>query len=147
MKSVGYEIQSYDGGQSFNQIPIPDDPPPFKPLSSYGIPFDNSQYALPLNPYSDYSAQASQKKPVAVHPKVYDVYHTMRIKLNKPKSKPKPKPKPTLRNFVTLPPLVYSTKELETARPVVYSTKGLPSVVDSSNGLEIIKSVGYEIKG
>lgn len=113
MKSVGYE--SFSGGHSFNQIPIPDDipPPPFKPLSSsaYNIPFDHSQYGPPPSHYSEYSGQASQKKPIAVHPKAYDIYHTMKVKLSKEK------------NFVTL-----------------------PTVVDNSNGLEIVKSIRYELR-
>jgi hypothetical protein len=115
MKSVGHD--SYSGGHDFNQLPIPNDiPPPFKPLSNYpshNSPFEStklSQYGPP-NYYSDYSAQSSNRKPISVNPKAYDIYHSMKIKANNGK------------NFVTL-----------------------PTVVDRSKGLEIQKSIEYEIK-
>jgi hypothetical protein len=114
MKNVGYE--SYSGGHSFNQLPIPNDPPPFTPLNSfsYNIPFKGplSEYGPPLNSFSDFHGQASNKKAVAVNPKAYDIYHTMKNKLTKEK------------NFVTVP-----------------STN-----VDNVKGLEIQKSIQYEIK-
>lgn len=117
MKSVGSAYSS--GGHSFNQIPFPSDlPPPFKPLKdypTYNIPFESSkliqsEYGLPKY-YPDYSAQASEKKPVAV--KAYDTYHSLKIKMTKEK------------NFVTLPTL---TDFLD------------------PQGLEIQKSIGYEIR-
>lgn len=110
MKSIGYELVS--DGHSFKQIPIPDDvPPPFKPLNhlpSYDLPFESHKLAPEY--YSDYSGQSSNKKPIAVNPKAYDIYHTMKRKLTKEKS-----------NFVTLPTI-------------------------NDKGLEIQKSVGFEIK-
>lgn len=113
MKSIGYE--QYSGGQSFNQIPIPDDvPPPFKPLNSfptYNLPFESSpsQYDS-QNHYSDFSGQSSNKRPVAVtNPKSYEIYHSMKSKFTKEK------------NFVTMPTLT------------------------DQKGLEILKSIRYEI--
>jgi hypothetical protein len=121
MKSVGY--QGYSGGHNFNQLPIPNDlPPPFKPLntySSYNLPYEshktiNSEYGPPPSShYSDYHGQASNKKQVAVNPKAYDIYHTMRNKHTKDK------------NFVTIPPTHFD-------KP--------------TKGLEIVKSIEYEIK-
>lgn len=110
MKSVGYKYSS----PSFNQIPFPNDLPPFKPLNnypSYDIPDESihSEYGPPSHNY-DLSGHSSIKKPIAVNPKAYDIYHTMKLKLTKEK------------NFVTLPTLI------------------------DSHGLEIRKSVGYEIK-
>lgn len=115
MKSVGYE--SYSGGQSLNQLPNPNNPPPFKPLDSYSfnVPFEgpksiqSNQYGPPLNSFSDYHGQSSNKMSVAVNPKAYDIYHTMKIKMTKDK------------NFVTIPPT-------------------------NVKGLEIQKSIQYEIK-
>lgn len=112
--------QGHSGSHSFNQLPIPNElPPPFKPLNSfsYNIPFESqktvhSEYGPPLNHYSDYHGQASEKKSVAVNPKAYSIYHTMKLKLTKEK------------NFVTVP----------------------PTNVDNSKGLEIVKSIDYEIK-
>lgn len=115
MKSVGYE------GYSGFQLPIPDDlPPPFRPIntySSYNTPFEtqksiNSEYGPPSNHFSDYHGQSSNKKVVAVNPKAYDIYHTMKLKLTKEK------------NFVTAP----------------------PTNIDNTKGLEILKSIEYEIK-
>ena len=111
MKSVGYE--QYSGGHSFNQIPFPNNLPPFKPLNSpFSVPLDSihSEYD-PSSHSFDLSGQSSIKKPqIAVNPKAYDIYHTMKLKLTKEK------------NFVTLPTLI------------------------DSKGLEIRKSIGYEIK-
>lgn len=113
MKSVGYKHNS--GGLSFNQIPFPNDLPPFKPLNnypSYAAPFEmiHSEYGPPSPHSFDLSGHSSNKKPIAVNPKAYDIYHTMKLKLTKEK------------NFVTLPTLI------------------------DSQGLEIRKSIGYEIK-
>lgn len=115
MKTVGYE--QYSGGQSFNQIPIPNDiPPPFKPLNSFSThnaPFESSHSQFDSNNhYSDFSGQASIKRPVAVtNPKSYEIYHSMKSKFSKGK------------NFVTL-----------------------PTPLDNIKGLEIQKSLRYEIK-
>ena len=115
MKAMSHE--HYSGGHSFNQLPIPQDrpAPPFKPLSDYqtydlpiGISHSlNSQYGLP-NHYSEHSGQYSEKKPVAVNPKIYDTYRSMQNKMKRNRDK----------NFVTLP----------------------------TNGLEIQKSIEYELK-
>lgn len=107
MKSVGHSQYSGGGhsqsGHSFNQLPIPDDPqpPPFKPLNEYppyDISYDTPQsiqsHYGPPNHFSDFSAQGSAKSPVAVNPKAYDIYHSMKIKLKKEK------------NFVTLPTFI-----------------------------------------
>lgn len=110
MKSVGYE--SYSGGHSFNQLPIPNDPPPFKPLNSFSYNAPLSEYGPPLNSYSDYHGQSTNQKSVAVNPKAYDIYHTMKNKMTKDK------------NFVTIP----------------------TTNVDDGKGLEIQKSIQYEIK-
>lgn len=101
MKSVGHN--QYSGGHSFNQLPIPDDPqpPPFKPLNEYS-PYDTSfdspqsiqSHYGPPNHFSDFSAQGSASRPIAVNPKAYDIYHSMKIKLKKEK------------NFVTLPTII-----------------------------------------
>lgn len=112
MKSVGYE--HYSGGVSLNHIPFPNELPPFKPLKSYpshDIPLEtiHSEYGPPEHSF-DLSFQSSNKRPIAVNPKAYDIYHTMKLKLTKEK------------NFVTLPTLI------------------------DSKGLEIRKSIGYEIK-
>lgn len=120
MKSYQGYSGGPNGGHIFNQLPIPNDlPPPFKPLNtySYDLPFESqktvhSEYGPPSNHYSDYHGQSSNKKFVAVNPKAYDIYHTMKIKLTKEK------------NFVTVP----------------------PTNVDNSKGLEIHKSIEYEIK-
>lgn len=107
MKSVGHSQYSGGGhsqsGHNFNQLPIPDDPqpPPFKPLSDYppyDISYDTPQsiqsHYGPPNHFSDFSAQGSAKSPIAVNPKAYDIYHSMKIKLKKEK------------NFVTLPTFI-----------------------------------------
>jgi hypothetical protein len=111
MKTVGYE--SYSGGHNFNQLPIPNDPPPFKPLNSisYNIPFEgpHSQYGPP---FSDFHAQSSNKQSIAVNPKASDIYRTMTKKLTKDT------------NFVTIP----------------------PTNINNDKGLEIQKSIQYEIK-
>ncbi|CRK88032.1 CLUMA_CG001818, isoform A [Clunio marinus] len=101
VKSVEYSI-GHDSGYSSNQFPFPNQHPqipPFKPLSNYpshNIPFKNapqtfsSQYGPP-NHISGFSGQPSIKRPIAVNPKAYDIYHTMKLKMTKEK------------NFVTLP--------------------------------------------
>lgn len=112
MKSFGYE--QYSGGLSFKKVPFPNDIPPFKPLikhPSYIIPNEmiHSEYGPP-NHSLDLIGQTSNKKSIAVNPKAYDIYHTMKLKITNKK------------NFVTLPTLI------------------------DSKGLEIRKSIGYELK-
>lgn len=107
MKSVG----QYSGGVSFNQIPLSADfLPPFKPLSHY--PTYNPQNILPeYGPpthFSDYIGQASVKKPVAVNPKAYDIYHSMKVKMTREK------------NFVTLPSVLDNYQGLEIQKSIGY---------------------------
>lgn len=116
MKSLG----NYNGGHSFNQLPIPDDfpHPPFKPLNSFpsfNIPFQQniqSEYGPPSH-YSDHSGQSSNKKPISVNPQAYDIYHSMKVRTTQDK------------NFVTLPPFLNNI---------------------DNKGLEIQKSIEYVIK-
>ncbi|CAH1730317.1 unnamed protein product [Chironomus riparius] len=161
MKTVGHV---YSSGISFNQIPIPNDirPPPFKPLknrpsfdgpvylpshetphSEYGVPHKeygapqkeygvpqkeygvpHNEYGVPDNEYgppSSYSSPSSdysQKQSIIVDPKAYDAYHSMRLKLSKP-------------------------------QPTATSLPGPITLLDgivNHNGLEIQKSIAYEIR-
>lgn len=115
---------------SINQYPIPDDPPPFKPLSQYNSPFDSygppSDSSPSLHSYtSDHFSDHSHQKSVAVNPKAYDAYHTMMLKeTNRHRSKEQKQPP----NFVTLPPTQHILGDLP------------------NDGLEIQKSIQYEIK-
>lgn len=124
MKSIGHGSSHPALSTVVNQYPIPDDPPPFKPLSSYNAPFE--QYGPPQQPSlhsytSDHFSDYSHQKSVAVHPKAYEAYHSMmlketnRHKFNEQQQHP---------NFVTLPPILGA----------------LPQ-----DGLEIQKSIQYEI--
>lgn len=119
MKTV---VSTYSSdNHSFNQIPIPNDfPPPFKPLNdhpNFDFPYKNSisvhsEYGLP-NQYPDYSAQASEKRPIAVNPKAYDIYHSLKVKMAKEK------------NFVTLPTLIdlLDPQGLEIQQSIGYEIK------------------------
>lgn len=133
MKSIGHG--SSQPAHVVNQYPIPDDPPPFKPISSYNAPFEQygppqqlpfEQYGPPQQPsphsytsdhFSDYSHQQS----VAVHPKAYEAYHSMMLKETNRHNSNEQQQHP---NFVTLPPILGA----------------LPQ-----DGLEIQKSIQYEI--
>jgi hypothetical protein len=127
MKSLGYE-----NGHVVNQFPIPDDPPPFKPLSSYSapsVPFDS--FGPPtlssLNSFNKYSSgdhfsDFSNKNSVSVaDPSSYNAYHKMTLLGTKSNHAINDQP-----NFVTLPTEVLGK---------------FPK-----NGLEIQKSIAYEIK-
>lgn len=110
MKSVG----QYSGGYNFNQIPLSDDHlPPFKPLSDY--PSYNPQNILPEygppSQFSDYTGLASVKKPVAVNPKAYDIYRSMKVKMTREK------------NFVTLPSVLDNYQGLEIQKSIGYEFK------------------------
>lgn len=113
MKSVG--LEQYHNGHSFRQYPIPGDetPPPFKPLNDYptfNIPFESpdSEYGPP-NHYS-HLGHSSEKRQVAVNPKAYDIYHSMKKKMTHEK------------NFVTLPTL-NDEKGLEIQKSIEYEIK------------------------
>lgn len=116
MKSFGY-----DSGHVVNQFPIPDDPPPFKPLNSYNAPSPFDHYGPPSNSFhsDDHFSDFSNKKTVSVDPNSYNIYHKMTLMGSKPKTNNEP-------NFVTLP------------------TKILGDI--SKEGFEIQKSIQYEIK-
>lgn len=80
------------GHSSFNQIPFPNNPPPFKPLkdfpsppslnsihTEYGLP--HAEYGTPLVYSPEYlSSLSSNKQSVMVDPKAYDAYHAMKIR-------------------------------------------------------------------
>lgn len=75
---------------SFQQIPFPNSPPPFKPLNDYqsppslnslhaeyGVP--HQEYGMPLVYSHEYmSSLSSNKQSVMVDPKAYDAYHSMK---------------------------------------------------------------------
>lgn len=112
-------------GHSFNQIPYPKNPPPFKPLqdfppqhSQYGVP---TEYGAPLVYSPEFlSALSSQKQPVLIDPKAYDAYHAMKNrKLN------------SQTNSFQSPSL---------------STSSLPGLEHIGAPFEIQKSIQYEIK-
>lgn len=77
---------------SFNQIPFPNSPPPFKPLrnyqsspslnslhAEYGVPHE--EYGMPLVYSPEYiSSLSSNAQSVMVDPKAYDAYHSMKIR-------------------------------------------------------------------
>lgn len=69
---------------NFNQLPIPNNPPPFKPLNTYLSPSLNSphsEYGVPLVYSPEYlSGIPSENRPVMVDPKAYDAYHAMKMK-------------------------------------------------------------------
>lgn len=68
-------------GHSFNQLPLPNNPPPFKPLRNYPSPSSSphSEYGVPLVYSPDYlSGISSNHNPVMVDPKAYDAYHAMK---------------------------------------------------------------------
>lgn len=111
MKTVG---QYSHGAHNFNQIPLSENHvPPFKPLSDY--PTYHSQNILseygPPTHFSDFTGQASEKIPVAVNPKAYDIYHSMKFKMSKEK------------NFVTLPSIFDDLKGVEIQKSIVYEFK------------------------
>lgn len=119
MKSVGY--QGYSGGHSFNQLPIPNDlPPPFKPIntySSYDIPFESQKT---LN---------TQYGPPLSH---YSDYHGQSS--NKQSVAVNPKAYD-----------IYHTMNLKLTKEKNFVTVP-PTNIDNSKGLEIQKSIAYEIK-
>lgn len=71
---------------NFNQFPIPNNPPPFKPLKTYPSPpspnsLPHSEYGVPLVYSPEYlSGIPSDNHPVMVDPKAYDAYHAMKAK-------------------------------------------------------------------
>jgi len=124
------------GHASFNQLPIPNDiVPPFKPLNqqyndypSYNIPFGDApspplldSYGGPFNPdhYEPFGQSTDNRRPTIADPNAYDTYHTM--KLTKEKKSP---------------PSSFGATKFAKAKPINYAHKGL----------EITKSIGYEIK-
>lgn len=113
MKFVGQST----GPHTFNQIPLSEDHvPPFKPLSDYPTYHPQNilpEYGPPHSHFSDFTGHASVKQPVAVNPKAYDIYHSMRVKMTNEREK----------NYVTL-----------------------PSILGNYQGLEIHKSIAYELK-
>jgi hypothetical protein len=84
MKTVGHDYSS--GGYSLNQIPIPNNPPPFKPLKDFPPTYEQShhvphaEYGVPYS-HEYLSALSSDKKSIVINPKAYDTYHSM-IKKN-----------------------------------------------------------------
>lgn len=71
-------------GQRFNQLAIPKNPPPFKPLKNYLPPTSSSphaEYGVPLVYSPEFlSGISSDNHPVMVNPKAYDAYHGMKIR-------------------------------------------------------------------
>lgn len=130
MKSLEHGPPSH----AINQYPIPDDPPPFKPLTQYNAPYE--QYGLPpdspssLHSYtSDHFSDYSHQKSVAVNPKAYDAYHTMMLKETSRHKTKEQRQQST--NFVTLPPTHHHA---------------ILGDLVPNDGLEIQKSIQYEIK-
>jgi hypothetical protein len=132
VKTVGSSYATH-----FNQIPIPNDPPPFKPLKNYPSypsasydltqPSFHSVYGPPFSS-PDYSG-SDKHESIVVDPKAYDAYHTM----NKKKRRVVIKTKTT--DATLLGPVKLQAD----------ASKDAPIVVNK-NGLEIQKSIEYEIK-
>lgn len=130
MKTVTHAYSS--GGHNFNQIPIPNVvPPPFKPLKdlpvfngpSPSFQSQNSENGVPkISSYSpssfDYSGSSSDTQSIMIDPKAYGAYHSMKMKLSKPKA----------------------ATQSSLPGPISLST-----IQDHNNGFEIQKSIQYEI--
>lgn len=145
MKTVGHAYTS-----NLNQIPFPNNPPPFKPLKDTSFPI----YGPPSHPSSSSSYSGSKTPPTeygppnlysssldhsgfsssdkhesfVVDPKAYDAYHTMKKRrLANPKATAE-----TILGPVTL--------------NIVDNNKNINSNSNNIRGLEIQKSIEYEIK-
>jgi hypothetical protein len=104
---------------NFNQLPIPNNPPLFKPLKNYQTPpslnsSPHSQYGVPLV-YSPEYLSSSNNHPVMVDPKAYDAYHAMK------------------------------TRKLSSQHNSL-SASSLPGLEHLNTPYEIQKSIEYEIK-